>query len=122
MTDERHPPLLRTYIDGTPEAAAALDRLRARGESDFTRVEADVRAILAGVRDGGDAAVLAFAERFDARRPAPLVRRACAPAACSRGPTRRRPSRSPTATAASSARGSPPLRGRGSTRPGARRA
>jgi len=69
------PAKLATYIDGTPEAQAALQRLCARGESDFTRVEADVRAILAAVRDGGDAAVLAFAERFDKRRPSPLVRR-----------------------------------------------
>jgi histidinol dehydrogenase len=67
--------LLRAYFDGTPEGAAALARLLARGESDFARVEPDVRAILAAVRDGGDAAVLAFAERFDKRHPSPLVRR-----------------------------------------------
>jgi histidinol dehydrogenase len=67
--------LLRAYFDGTPEGDAALARLLARGESDFARVEPDVRAILAAVRDGGDAAVLAFAERFDRRRPSPLVRR-----------------------------------------------
>ncbi|MGO9713799.1 MAG: histidinol dehydrogenase, partial [Polyangiaceae bacterium] len=67
--------LFRTYIDGTPEGDAALDRLLARGESDFARVEADVRAILAAVRERGDEAVLAFAERFDKRRPSPLVRR-----------------------------------------------
>jgi histidinol dehydrogenase len=66
---------LATFVDGTPEARAALERLCARGESDFTRVEADVRAILAAVRTGGDAAVLSFAERFDRRRPSPLVRR-----------------------------------------------
>jgi histidinol dehydrogenase len=66
---------LPIYVDGTPEAHAALARLCARGESDFTRVEADVRAILSGVRTGGDAAVLAYAERFDKRRPSPLVRR-----------------------------------------------
>jgi histidinol dehydrogenase len=81
MTAERRTPLLRTFLDGTPEAAAALARLCARGESDFTRVESDVRAILAAVRDGGDAAVLAYAERFDRRRPSPLVRRDYAGAA-----------------------------------------
>ncbi len=66
---------LRIHVDGTSEARAALDRICARGESDFARVEADVRAILAAVRSGGDAAVLTFAERFDRRRPSPLVRR-----------------------------------------------
>ena len=74
-------PQLATYVDGTPEARTALARLCARGESDFTRVEADVRAILAAVREGGDSAVLAFAERFDRRRPSPLVRRDYAGAA-----------------------------------------
>lgn len=69
------PPLFRAYVDGTPEAREALARLCARGESDFTRVEADVRAILVAVRDGGDDAVLSFAERFDRRRPSPLLRR-----------------------------------------------
>src|SRR5580693_4057003 len=67
--------LLRTHFDGTPDGDAALARLRARGESDFARVEAEVRAILAAVRTRGDAAVLEFAERFDKRRPSPLVRR-----------------------------------------------
>ncbi len=66
---------LQVFTDGTPEARAALERLCARGESDFTRVEADVRAILAAVREGGDAAVLRYAERFDKRRPSPLLRR-----------------------------------------------
>jgi histidinol dehydrogenase len=66
---------LRTFTDGTPDAIAALERLRARGESDFTRVEEEVRAILAAVRGAGDAAVLAFAERFDRRRPSPLLQR-----------------------------------------------
>ena len=70
------PVTIRTYIDGTPEARAALERLCGRGESDFTRVEADVRAILdRRPARWGDAAVLAFAERFDKRRPSPLVRR-----------------------------------------------
>ena len=67
--------MLPCFVDGTPDAQHALDRLCARGESDFTRVEADVRAILAAVREEGDAAVLRFAETFDKRRPSPLVTR-----------------------------------------------
>ena len=69
------PRLLPAYIDGSPEAEAALARVSSRGESDFTRVEADVRAILAAVRAEGDAAVLRYAERFDRRRPQPLLLR-----------------------------------------------
>jgi histidinol dehydrogenase len=69
------PPLLPIVVDGTPEADRALARLLSRGESDFARVEGEVRAILAAVRDRGDAAVLEYAERFDRRRPSPLVRR-----------------------------------------------
>ncbi|HEY2512193.1 MAG TPA: histidinol dehydrogenase, partial [Polyangiaceae bacterium] len=68
--------LFPIYVDGTPDAAAALARLVDRGESDFTRVEQDVRAILAAVRAEGDAAVLRFAERFDKRRPEALLVRA----------------------------------------------
>jgi histidinol dehydrogenase len=66
---------LRVLVDGTPDATEALARLCARGESDFARVEPDVRAILAAVRTEGDEAVLRFAERFDRRRPAPLFAR-----------------------------------------------
>jgi histidinol dehydrogenase len=69
------PATFRILLDGTPESSAALARLVARGESDFARVEPDVRAILAAVRARGDAAVLEYAERFDRRRPSPLVRR-----------------------------------------------
>jgi histidinol dehydrogenase len=69
------PPFLPAHLDGTPAATAALARLLARGESDFARVEPDVRAILAAVRERGDSAVLSFAERFDKRRPSPLLRR-----------------------------------------------
>jgi histidinol dehydrogenase len=67
--------MLPRLVDGTPDAERALTRLCARGESDFTRVESDVRAILAAVRAEGDAAVLRYAETFDKRRPAPLVSR-----------------------------------------------
>ena len=65
--------LFPIYVDGTPDAAAALARLVDRGEADFTRVEQDVRAILAAVRAEGDEAVLRFAERFDKRRPQVLL-------------------------------------------------
>ncbi len=69
------PAMLPCFVDGTPEAQHTLARLCARGESDFTRVEGDVRAILAAVRHEGDAAVLRYAETFDKRRPSPLVTR-----------------------------------------------
>jgi len=67
--------MLPCFVDGTPDAQRALARLCARGESDFTRVEPDVRAILAAVRAEGDAAVRRFAETFDKRRPSPLFTR-----------------------------------------------
>jgi histidinol dehydrogenase len=66
---------IRTFVDGTPSGTEALAHLCARGEDDFARGEADVRAILAAVRAEGDAAVLRYAERFDKRRPAKLLRR-----------------------------------------------
>ncbi len=65
---------LRIVQDGTADADAALARLDDRGESDFARVEPAVREILAAVRAEGDAAVLRYAEKFDARRPDPLHR------------------------------------------------
>jgi histidinol dehydrogenase len=57
----------------SPDFPAALARLARRGENDLERVEPAVREILAGVRQGGDLAVLSYVERFERRRPAKLL-------------------------------------------------
>lgn len=67
--------MLKVLVDGTPEAAAALRALETRGDADLARVEPIVREILAAVQKEGDVAVLRYAERFDGRAPATLVRR-----------------------------------------------
>src|SRR5215217_7552160 len=51
----------------------ALSRLERRGETDLERVEPIVKEILASVRSGGDAAVLAYVEKHEQRRPAQLL-------------------------------------------------
>src|SRR5579864_1133966 len=66
--------MLATFVDGTPEFDAALNRLEVRGEADFARVESTVREILGAVRVDGDAAVLRYAEKFGRRPPRLLVR------------------------------------------------
>src|SRR5271165_3616110 len=66
--------MLATFLDGTPEFDGALARLEDRGQSDFARVEAVVREILAAVRSQGDAAVQRYNERFGRRAPALVVR------------------------------------------------
>lgn len=66
--------MLARYVDGTKTFDEALGRLVQRGDDDLSRVEAAVREICAAVRREGDAAVLRYAERFDGRRPNPLVR------------------------------------------------
>jgi histidinol dehydrogenase len=58
---------------GTPELDAALGRLERRGETDLARVEPAVREVLDSVRSEGDRAVLRYVERFEARRPDPLL-------------------------------------------------
>src|SRR5262245_50802949 len=65
--------MLRIHVDGTAEFARALEAICARGASDLSRVEPAVREIVAAVRAEGDAAVLRFSERFDRRRPDPLL-------------------------------------------------
>jgi histidinol dehydrogenase len=66
---------MRIVIDGTPDFSVAMDMLERRGDDDLARVEQDVRAILDAVRREGDAAALRYAERFDRRRPDPILRR-----------------------------------------------
>ncbi len=67
--------MLSIHIDGTEDFARALDRIARRGETDHARVEPVVREILQAVASEGDQAVLQYTERFDKRRPDPLVRR-----------------------------------------------
>ena len=66
--------MLATFLDGTPEFDAALNRLEVRGEADFARVEPTVREILAAVRSEGDAAVQRYGEQFGRRAPRLLLR------------------------------------------------
>jgi histidinol dehydrogenase len=66
--------MLATFLDGTPAFDAALERLEARGESDFQRVEPDVREILAAVKAEGDVAVQRYNEKFGRRAPELVLR------------------------------------------------
>ena len=65
-----------------PDYAAVLQRLAHRGDDDLDRVTSAVQAILADVRDRGDAALDDLALRFDGSVPARRVydRAACAEA------------------------------------------
>ncbi|MFZ1865775.1 MAG: histidinol dehydrogenase [Polyangiales bacterium] len=65
--------MLSVYERGHPGYDDALRSLSRRGDEDLARVEPDVRAILDAVRQRGDRAVLEYTERFDGRRPDPLV-------------------------------------------------
>ncbi len=66
---------MRIVVEDTPAFDETLAALAVRGDDDLARVEPDVRAILDAVRREGDEAVLRYAERFDARRPDPILRR-----------------------------------------------
>ena len=66
--------MLATFLDGSPEFDAALDRFANRGEADFARVEPAVREILGAVRAEGDAAVQRYNERFGRRAPHLVLR------------------------------------------------
>ena len=68
--------MIPILIDGTETFAASLGRLMARGADDLGAVEQDVRAIVSAVRAEGDEAVFRYVERFERRRPDPLVIRA----------------------------------------------
>ncbi|MBN9159999.1 MAG: histidinol dehydrogenase, partial [Myxococcales bacterium] len=59
-------------VHGTAGFDEAMARLRDRGESDFAKVEPQVREILDAVRREGDRAVLRFVERFERRTPKAL--------------------------------------------------
>ncbi len=66
--------MLPIVAHDSPVFEATLARLASRGEVDFEKVEGPVRAILAEVRRGGDAAVRSFIERFEHRSPEVLHR------------------------------------------------
>ena len=66
---------MRIVVDETEAFQETLRALANRGDDDLARVESSVRAILEDVRTQGDAAVLRYAEKFDKRRPDPIVRR-----------------------------------------------
>ncbi|HVJ91064.1 MAG TPA: histidinol dehydrogenase, partial [Labilithrix sp.] len=65
--------MIASFVQGTPGFAEALERLRDRGETDFAKVEPQVREILDAVRGEGDRAVLRFVERFERRAPRSLL-------------------------------------------------
>ncbi len=67
--------MLRIVSIDSPEFDPTLRALAGRGEVDLRAVEARVRVIVDDVRARGDAAVLDACERFERRRPQPLLRR-----------------------------------------------
>ena len=68
--------MLSTVTHGTPAFDTALAQLRARGETDFARVEPVVGEILADVKKNGDAAVTKWIEKVEKRAvPSALVKR-----------------------------------------------
>jgi histidinol dehydrogenase len=64
---------MKTVRSGEPAFEARLAELSSRGESDLTRVEPEVRAILERVRAGGDAALRELTQRFEGREVTRLV-------------------------------------------------
>lgn len=71
MTDPS--PLLGAVSQGSPEFSDALAALEHRGHGDLSRVEPQVREILAAVRAEGDPAVARYVERFEGRHPNALL-------------------------------------------------
>jgi histidinol dehydrogenase len=65
--------MLTIHTRGEPGYNETLASLSRRGDEDLARVEPEVRAILDAVRERGDQAVLEYTERFDGRRPDPLL-------------------------------------------------
>jgi len=66
--------MLTIVRQGEPTFDQTLRALEGRGESDLSAVEPAVRAILDDVRARGDAAVLDACEKFEKRRPEPLLK------------------------------------------------
>ena len=70
-----------------PQFESILRKLENRGELDLSAVETSERAVLDDVRARGDAAVLDACERFEHRRPSPLVKTIDGEAALGRLPS-----------------------------------
>src|SRR5689334_8137002 len=70
------PPMIKIARSGSEKFDSIMARLIRRGATDLDSVEPTVKAILAEVKSGGDAAVSAISERLDRRRPNPLFTRA----------------------------------------------
>ena len=66
--------MLKVLSEDDAAFVGVVAALESRGDEDLGAVEAAVRAILDDVRVRGDAAVLDACERFERRRPSPLVR------------------------------------------------
>lgn len=66
--------MLKLVRQADPTFSAVVTALENRGDEDLGAVEGAVRAILDDVRARGDAGVLDACERFERRRPAPLLR------------------------------------------------
>lgn len=64
---------LRIVEAGAPDFESTLDALCRRGESDLSSVEPAVREVILSVKQGGDAAVRRFVERFENRSPERLL-------------------------------------------------
>ena len=62
------------HLHGTASFAPALAKLHDRGDADFSKVEAQTRAILEAVRAEGDAAVLRYVAQFEKRALPTLFR------------------------------------------------
>ena len=77
---------MKIVREGQPEFEPTLRALETRGDEDLSSVEPAVRAILDDVRARGDEAVLAACERFERRRPTPLLKRVDGEAALARLP------------------------------------
>jgi histidinol dehydrogenase len=68
-------PLKARLAHGTAAFNDALANLRDRGETDFAKVEPQVKSIVDAVRAEGDRAVLRFVEQFERRTPKSLFLR-----------------------------------------------
>jgi histidinol dehydrogenase len=66
--------MLPIVTAGDPAFESTLRALETRGESDLSAVEPAVRAILDDVRARGDDGVLDACDRFERRRPSPLIK------------------------------------------------
>ena len=66
--------VLRAVSASDPAFEAELTRLERRGQTDLARVEPAVRAILDGVREGGDEALARYVREFEGRDTIGLIR------------------------------------------------